>query len=123
MIGRETIWVLADRRLTFKNREPRDDAVKLFDLATDDGRAILAYSGLGITPGNTETSTWMSSVLRAASLDRAILAGAGGCGRTGTASVLGDGSVRQVILAPSWVGDAPVCSSLRLSAPWAWSGC
>lgn len=61
----ETIWILADRRLTFnKGRPPRDDAQKVMFLETTDGVAILGYAGLGVTARGTEPSEWMSNVLR-----------------------------------------------------------
>jgi len=41
-----------------------DDAVKVMDLETTDGRGLLAYAGLGATPGGTQPSDWMSAVLR-----------------------------------------------------------
>jgi hypothetical protein len=60
----ETIWLAADRRLSFSDRGPRDDAVKVLDLKTMDGHAMVSYAGLGLTVGGTEPSAWMSSVLR-----------------------------------------------------------
>jgi hypothetical protein len=67
--GRESIWLLADRRLTYKGREPKDDARKIMFLDTLDGVAILGYAGLRETALATEPpSDWMSSVLRGRSL-------------------------------------------------------
>ena len=40
--GPETIWLLADRRLTSRGRVLRDDARKVMFLETPDGVAILA---------------------------------------------------------------------------------
>jgi len=61
----ETIWILADRRLTFnKGHPPRDDARKIMFLDTTDGVAIIGYAGLGVTAYGTEPSDWMSNVLR-----------------------------------------------------------
>lgn len=63
--GRDTIWLVADRRLSFgQRRPPRDDAVKILILETTDGRAILGYAGLGATQRGMEPSAWMSAVLR-----------------------------------------------------------
>jgi hypothetical protein len=62
--GPETIWLMADRRLSFKARAPRDDARKVMFLETTDGVAILGYAGLGATAAGTEPADWMSSVLR-----------------------------------------------------------
>jgi hypothetical protein len=66
--GPESIWLLADRRLTYKGRQPKDDARKLMFLDTPDGVAILGYSGLGGTVLGTEPSDWMSTVLRGRNL-------------------------------------------------------
>lgn len=61
--GRESIWLLADRRLSFKAHPPKDDARKVMFLETKDGVAILGYVGLGATALGTEPSDWMSAVL------------------------------------------------------------
>jgi hypothetical protein len=66
--GRESIWLLADRRLSYSNRKPKDDACKVMFLTTPDGTAILGYAGLGSTPRGTEPSEWMSAVLRGRNL-------------------------------------------------------
>jgi hypothetical protein len=66
--GRESIWVLADRRLSKKGHAPKDDARKLMHLETTDGQAILAYAGLGATLLGTEPADWMSAVLRGRNL-------------------------------------------------------
>jgi hypothetical protein len=62
----ETIWMLADRRLSyFDGRHPKDDAFKIMLLDTIDAHALLGYSGLGSTAAfGTEPSNWMSRVLR-----------------------------------------------------------
>lgn len=60
----ETIWMLADRRLSFQGRRPKDDARKIMFLETKDGVAILGYAGLGATAKGTEPVDWMSRVLR-----------------------------------------------------------
>jgi hypothetical protein len=62
--SRDTLWVLADRRLSYKGRPPKDDAVKVVSLETGDGVGVLAYAGLGATPRGTQPSEWMSAVLR-----------------------------------------------------------
>jgi hypothetical protein len=57
--------MLTDRRLSRPDGKTlRDDAIKLLFLESKDGKAILAYAGLGQTPGRTEPSEWMSRVLR-----------------------------------------------------------
>ena len=66
--GRESIWVLADRRLSYKGRAPKEDARKLTHLDARDGSAILAYAGLGATRLGTEPADWMSAVLRGRNL-------------------------------------------------------
>lgn len=63
--SRDTLWVVADRRLSYSGRlAPKDDAVKLTILETADGRGVLAYAGLGATALGTQPSEWMSAVLR-----------------------------------------------------------
>ncbi len=66
--GRESIWLLTDRRLSFKTRAPKDDARKVMFLETTDGVAILGYAGLGATALGTEPADWMSAVLRGRNL-------------------------------------------------------
>jgi hypothetical protein len=66
--GRESIWMLGDRRLSYADRPPRDDARKLMCLETTDGVAILGYAGLGATARGTEPSDWMSAVVRGRNL-------------------------------------------------------
>lgn len=66
--GQESIWMLADRRLSWESRPPRDDACKIMVLNTTDGVAILGYAGLGATARETEPSDWMSRVLRGVNL-------------------------------------------------------
>ena len=63
--SRDSLWLVVDRRLSYGTRRPAvDDAVKVMDLETTDGRGLLAYAGLGATPRGTQPSDWMSSVLR-----------------------------------------------------------
>ncbi len=66
--GRETIWLLADRRLSYKGRPPKEDGRKVMFLETTDGVAILGYAGLGATALGTEPADWMSAVLRGRNL-------------------------------------------------------
>jgi hypothetical protein len=61
---RESIWLAADRRLSYPGRVFKDDARKAMILETDDGVAILGYAGLGETVLGTEPADWMSAVLR-----------------------------------------------------------
>lgn len=62
--GPETIWLMADRRLSHRGRVTKDDARKIMFLETTDGVAILGYAGLGATAAGTEPADWMSAVLR-----------------------------------------------------------
>jgi hypothetical protein len=62
--GPETIWLLADRRLSRKGHAPKDDGCKVMVLETTDGTAVLGYSGLGATIHGTQPADWMSAVLR-----------------------------------------------------------
>lgn len=62
--GRETIWMVADRRLTFSSRRTRDDARKMLLLDATDGPALIGYAGFGLTALGTEPSDWISRVLR-----------------------------------------------------------
>ena len=66
--GRESLWMLADRRLSYRGRPLRDDARKVMFLETTDGVAILGYAGLGATARGTEPADWMSAVLRGRNL-------------------------------------------------------
>ena len=63
--SRDTLWVLADRRLSYGPRyPPKDDGVKVMNLHCADGDGVLAYAGLGATRRGTQPSDWMSGVLR-----------------------------------------------------------
>jgi hypothetical protein len=66
--SRESIWMLADRRLSYRNRPPNEDGRKMMFLETTDGVAILGYAGLGATIKGTEPADWMSAVLRGRNL-------------------------------------------------------
>jgi hypothetical protein len=66
--GRESIWLLADRRLSYEARSPKEDGRKVMFLETTDGVAILGYAGLGATALGTEPADWMSAVLRGRNL-------------------------------------------------------
>lgn len=64
VIGRETIWVVVDRRLSYQDGTFRDNASKVMALHADDGAGFLIYAGLGATARGTEPSAWMSATLR-----------------------------------------------------------
>jgi hypothetical protein len=59
------IWVLTDRRVTFKARPPVDDAVKVFSLSAHGGTALFAYAGLGMTANGEQPSDWFKRITRA----------------------------------------------------------
>jgi len=67
-IGKETIWLAADRRLSARGCAPKDDGCKLMFLETKDGVGILGYAGLGETSAGMEPSEWMSNCLRGRNL-------------------------------------------------------
>jgi hypothetical protein len=67
--GFDSIWLPADRRISYKDHAPKDDAGKVMFLDTTDGVAILGYAGLGATtlgsctaknekPGNSPRLSW-----------------------------------------------------------------
>lgn len=64
ILGRRSIWLLADRRPTYKGAPPKDDAIKIVGVDAKDWNALLAYSGLGKTAAGTEPSDWVVSVPR-----------------------------------------------------------
>lgn len=63
-IGRDSIWIMADRRLTANGKVVRDDARKIVALETPDAIALCGYAGLGATAKGTEPADWMCGVLR-----------------------------------------------------------
>jgi hypothetical protein len=63
-LGRETIWLLTDRRLSVGERPLKDDARKTTVVTAKDGIAMIGYAGLGQTGGGTEPADWICSVLR-----------------------------------------------------------
>lgn len=60
---RRTAWLMTDRRLTFKDRPPTDDAIKLVSLQCTDGVALIGYAGLGSTVAGTKVADWVNGVL------------------------------------------------------------
>lgn len=66
--GPETIFLMADRRLSENGKPMREDACKVMCLETPDGTAILGYAGLGATGLGTQPADWMSAVLRGRNL-------------------------------------------------------
>lgn len=61
---RDSLWLVADRRLSAPERLPIDDALKVATVEATDGLAIISYAGLGRTASGTEPSTWISNTLR-----------------------------------------------------------
>jgi hypothetical protein len=118
-IGRESIWVAADRRLSADGKPVADDAVKVLSLERDSDVALLAYSGLGKTPKGMQPSDWMNAVLRGRNepLERSLEVIAGAIGREMPKYLLQVpdlGSAAHVVLAPAFVSDKPTMYSLRL---------
>jgi hypothetical protein len=68
VFGRESMWMMADRRLSFEDGTWEDTARKVMILETTDAVAILGYAGLGATARGTEPADWMSAVLRGRNL-------------------------------------------------------
>lgn len=64
MVGKESVWLVADRRLSVGDAVASDDARKIAFLETPDGEAILGYAGIGRTPRLNEPCDWMNAVLR-----------------------------------------------------------
>lgn len=69
-VGKKSIWVSADRRLTkgatasmHQAKVVRDDATKLTVLDAPDGNALIGYAGLGATASETEPAEWHVNVL------------------------------------------------------------
>lgn len=60
--GAKSIWLVADRRLTYPNRQ-RNDACKILTVEGNNGVALLGYAGLGASARNTEPSSWMNDLL------------------------------------------------------------
>jgi hypothetical protein len=62
--GKHSIWMMADTRLSYDGRPPKDGARKIVQLDTPDGPALIGYSGLGATPFGNEPSDWIVALLR-----------------------------------------------------------
>lgn len=119
-VSRSTVWVCADRRLSFANRSPRDDAKKIVILGTDDGEALIAYAGLGTTRSGTEVSDWMSRAMRGRNmpLEQALgtLAQVAKRKLPRHLHLLGPGrGLGQIMLAPAIVSGQPRLYSMQLS--------
>lgn len=106
VMSSETIWLMADRRLSSRGQPLRDDACKVMTLETVDGVAILGYAGLGATAQGTEPSDWMSNVLRGRNMpleaSLGVLANAAKAQLPRHLKQLG-----HTIIVPAFVGDSP----------------
>lgn len=60
----QSIWLLADQRLSSGAGAANEGAVKAAMLSTPDGDAIIGYAGLGVTAKGTQPSDWIANVLR-----------------------------------------------------------
>lgn len=119
LLGRRSIWLLTDRRLTAGAEIVDENAVKLMILERGDDAALLGYSGLGATPNKTQPSAWMNALLRTRnlSLERSL-------GVIATAidaqipkhlfRVKGLGDRAHVVLAPSFIDGKPTLISIEL---------
>jgi hypothetical protein len=63
LVGRDTVWLLADRRISWPGRRS-DHGIKVMTLDTTDAGAILGYCGLGETSAGVQPSAWMHDVLQ-----------------------------------------------------------
>jgi hypothetical protein len=63
-ITRNELWLIADRRISYADKAPWDDAAKLFQLTATDGSMLVSYAGLGVTVGGMEPSEWLRNSLR-----------------------------------------------------------
>lgn len=61
---KESIWLVADRRLSAPGRLPINDAIKATIVEVTDGIALIGYAGLGATAKGSQPSEWVSNVLR-----------------------------------------------------------
>ncbi len=105
--GPESIWLVADRRLSAIGRAPRDNACKVMTLESTDGVALLGYAGLGATVHGTEPSDWMSAVLRGRNLplEQSLGVLAQALQRQFPRHLRGDEG--HQIIAPAFVGNLP----------------
>ena len=73
-ITRDEIWLLSDRRISYQDKEPWDEATKVFELVATDGVMFVSYAGLGMTVGGMQPSEWLRNSLRnlKVTLDQAL---------------------------------------------------
>lgn len=70
-LGRESVWMVTDRRLTVGSRVVTEEAIKVVDLGTSNGRVLIGYAGIGATAKGTQPSDWIVALLRGARPDLA----------------------------------------------------
>lgn len=118
--GPESIWLLADRRLSSTGRPSKDDARKVMFLETTDGVAILGYAGLGATALGREPSDWMSAVLRGRKLllEQSLGALAEAMKQQLPRHMLrmpGNGSPAHYLMVPAFLGNEPRLYTIDLA--------
>lgn len=118
-VGAESIWLLADRRLSVGERVVAEDARKVAFLHTPDGVAILGYAGIGRTPGLTEPSDWINAVLRGVNLPLeralAVLADAVRSEIPPLLMKVGGRLSGHTIVAPAFLQDRPAFYSIDIA--------
>lgn len=62
--GQSSIWLCADRRLTYPGNRFVDTGVKISEISGTDGHAFLGYAGLGASIAGTQPSAWMNDLLK-----------------------------------------------------------
>jgi hypothetical protein len=117
--GPETLWLVADRRLSYENQLPKDDARKIMVLETTDGVAILGYAGLGATAAGVEPADWLSANLRGTNLllERSLGLIADAMKDQFPAYVLqlpGNGVAGHTFLIPAFLGGEPMLYTIDL---------
>jgi hypothetical protein len=118
--GPDSIWLLADRRLSYEGRSPKDDARKVMFLETTDGVAILGYAGLGATVLGTEPADWMSAVLRGRNfpLEQSLEALAEAMKKQLPAHMLDlptSGGPAHIVIVPAFLGKEPKLYTIDLA--------
>lgn len=124
----ESIWMLADRRLSSCGRAPDDTGIKLMCLEATDGLGILGYTGLGRTSAGMEPSEWMGNVLRGRklSLEASVLVIAEAVRRQFPKHLTrppGQPTLEHRITVPAFLGDEPRLYEIILEASADGEGC
>lgn len=119
LMGRESLWLMADRRLSIKNVPDGDDALKIMRLERNDDVALLGYAGLGRTPNKTQPSEWMNATLRGRNepLERSLEILGAAINAQIPKYLWGIkhlGRQAHVVLAPAFVGGKPTLYTIEL---------